>query len=98
MVDNPTGTYSQKGTIRCTFQIESPRWFVHFADGVDAGTKTEERPVFSVETWGSLAVGCLRDVVKGRGVRLVGRLKQNEEGAVVICAEHVEYKPLMRKG
>ena len=57
---------------------------------------------FDVEAWGNLAKSCKNQLVKGSGVRIVGRLKQdrwnNEDGKamsrVKIVAEHIEAKPL----
>jgi single-strand DNA-binding protein len=60
---------------------------------------------FDVTTWSRLAEVCGEYLKKGRGVRVVGRLKQDRwtspEGQgrskVSIVAEHVEFKPQMKK-
>ncbi len=61
----------------------------------------QEVSFFAVETWGRVAKSCADYLSKGRGVRVVGRLKQerwtgqdekNHERAVLV-AEHVEFKP-----
>ena len=57
---------------------------------------------FDVEAWGKLADSCHSLLVKGSGVRVVGRLKQDrwnsEDGKarsrVKIVAEHIEAKPV----
>ncbi len=64
--------------------------------------KVEEVSYFDIVAWNGLAQSCTKYLSKGRGVRVVGRLKQNrwvdQEGAnhqkVRIVAEHVEFKPL----
>jgi single-strand DNA-binding protein len=56
---------------------------------------------FDIETWGKLAENAASVGRKGRGVRVVGRLKQerwaNTEGKqqskVLIVAEHLEFRP-----
>jgi len=61
----------------------------------------KEVSFFEVSTWARLAEVCGEYLKKGRGVRVVGRLKQDrwtdQEGKphsrVHIIAEHVEFKP-----
>lgn len=60
----------------------------------------KETSFITIQTWGALAEGCCRYLKKGRGVRVVGRLKQEKwnDGKIsrdrhVIVAEHVEFKP-----
>jgi single-strand DNA-binding protein len=56
---------------------------------------------FDVTTWARLAEVCGEYLKKGRGVRVVGRLKQDrgtdadgkEHSKIFIVAEHVEFKP-----
>ena len=60
---------------------------------------------FEVSTWARLAKVCGEYLKKGRGVRVVGRLRQDEwtdpEGKprsrIEIVAEHVEFKPQFKK-
>lgn len=63
------------------------------------GSEHEETSFFDVETYGNTAVSVNKYAKKGKGVRVVGRLKQKrweEDGKtmskVVVIAEHVEYK------
>jgi len=64
----------------------------------------KETSFFDVEVWSKLGENCAEYLRKGRGVRVVGRLKQDRwkdgEGRprsrVKIVAEHVEFRP-MRK-
>lgn len=66
--------------------------------------RREETSFFDVEVWAKLGENCAEYLRKGRGVRVVGRLKQdrwkNGEGQprsrVKIVAEHVDFRP-MRK-
>ena len=61
----------------------------------------EEVMYIGVQVWGGLAEGCLNYLKKGRGVRVVGRLRQerweDKEGGkrekIIVVAEHVEFKP-----
>ena len=61
----------------------------------------EEVMYIGVQVWGGLAEGCLNYLKKGRGVRVVGRLRQerweDKEGGnrerIFVVAEHVEFKP-----
>lgn len=65
----------------------------------------KETSFFDVTVWNGLADNCKQYLKKGRGVRVIGRLKQDkwvdDEGVkhakVVIIAEHVEFKPLFSK-
>jgi single-strand DNA-binding protein len=65
----------------------------------------KEVSCFDVTTWTRLAEVCGEYLKKGRGVRVVGRLKQDRwtdpEGKghsrVLIMAEHVEFKPQFNK-
>ena len=87
---------TQKGTGFCTFSVATNRYF-------KSGEEVQhEVSYFDVEAWGKLADSCRSLLVKGSGVRVVGRLKQDrwnsEEGKaksrVKIVAEHIEAKPV----
>ena len=87
---------TQKGTGFCTFSVATNRYF-------KSGEEIQhEVSYFDVEAWGKLADSCHRLLVKGSGVRVVGRLKQDrwnsEDGKarsrVKIVAEHIEAKPV----
>lgn len=64
------------------------------------GEGVNEVSYFNVEAFGKMAESCAKNCEKGRGVRVVGRLKQSrwqtEEGKtssrVSIIAEHMEFK------
>lgn len=60
------------------------------------GKFTERVTTARVETRGRLAEHCFKVLAPGRGVRIAGRLSQDEEptgrGTLYIEAEHVEFK------
>jgi len=68
------------------------------------GEKVSEVSFFDIETYGKLAEFCATYTDKGRGLRVVGRMKQNRwtdsEGKkasrVTIVAEHIELKPQLK--
>ena len=51
--------------------------------------------IFSVRTIGKLAETCSQNLTKGRGIRVVGRIEQDDD-AFLIVAEHIEFKPESR--
>ena len=63
-----------------------------------------EASFFDVEAYNQLAEWCGKKATKGRGVRVVGRLKQDtwkdENGKsasrIYVVAEHIEYKPVKK--
>lgn len=65
------------------------------------GDFSEEVSYFDVEAYGKMAEICEKNSIKGRGVRVVGRLKQNRwkdndgksNSKIIVVAEHCEYKP-----
>ncbi|MDR2185734.1 MAG: single-stranded DNA-binding protein [Treponema sp.] len=99
LVRDPLFRTTPKGTPLCTFSLASNRFFRQ-----DSGLE-KEVSIFDVETWAKLAEACYSKGHKGRGVRVVGRLKQerwnDSEGKlrskVTIVAEHVEFRPDFKK-
>ena len=79
----------------CSFPIAVNRWYKN-----KNGEGVNEVSYFDIETYGKMAEACAKQTVKGRGVRVVGRLKQNrwkdeKKGnlsKIFVVAEHVEYK------
>ena len=88
-----------KGTAVCSFSVASNRFYKQDEE------YQKEVSFFDVETWAKLAESCAEYLEKGRGVRVVGRLKQdrwqdqegNPRSKVKIVAEHVEFKPVFTK-
>ena len=84
-----------KGTSVCKFAIASNR-FYKLDDEYQ-----KEVSFFDVTTWARLAENCGEYLKKGRGVRIIGRLKQDRwkgidgkgKSRVYIIADHVEFKP-----
>ncbi|MCX7030702.1 MAG: single-stranded DNA-binding protein [Spirochaetes bacterium] len=91
--------YTQKGAAVCSFALASNRFFKQNEE------TQKEVSFFEITTWPRLAEVCGESLLKGRGVRVVGRLKQDRwtspEGQnrskVSIMAEHVESKPQLKK-
>ncbi len=99
MVRDPLFKSTPKGTPVCTFSVASNRFYKQ-----DSGLE-KEVSFFDVETWAKLAENCGNLGRKGRGVRVVGRLKQERwsdsdgkpRSKVKIVAEHVEFRPEFKK-
>ncbi|MCL1836802.1 MAG: single-stranded DNA-binding protein [Treponema sp.] len=99
LVREPLFRSTPKGTPVCTFSLASNRFFRQ-----DSGLE-KEVSFFEVETWAKLAEACNNLGKKGRGVRVVGRLKQDrwtgndgkQRSRITIVAEHVEFRPEFRK-
>ncbi len=99
LVRDPELKYTEKGTAVCHFAVASNRYFKQDDE------KQEEVSYFDITVWSRLAEVCNEYLTKGRGVRVVGRLKQDRwedsEGKtrskVHVIAEHVEFKPRFKK-
>jgi single-strand DNA-binding protein len=99
MVRDPQYRTTTKGTPVCHFSLASNR-YLRRENGYE-----EEVAYFDVETWAKLADQCNNMGRKGRGVRVVGRLKQDRwtdndgklRSRVSIVAEHVEFRPDFKK-
>ena len=92
---DPELRYTPAGTPTCTLVLSSTRTYKL------AGERTEEVSFVEATTWGKLATVCAEHLSKGRGVRVVGRIRQerwedpdgNARSKIVIVAEHVEFQP-----
>ncbi|MDR0383327.1 MAG: single-stranded DNA-binding protein [Spirochaetaceae bacterium] len=99
LVRDPMFRSTAKGTPLCTFSLASNRYYKQ-----DKGME-KEVSFFDVEAWSKLAENCRAQGYKGRGVRVVGRLKQDRwngtdgksHSKVSIIAEHVEFRPDFKK-
>ena len=97
---DPELRYTPKGTPVCTLLLASNRSYKV------EGERQEEVSFVETTTWGKLATVCAEHLAKGRGVRVVGRLKQerwedpdgNTRSKVVIVAEQVEFQPRRSAG
>ncbi|GAB6088708.1 single-stranded DNA-binding protein [Spirochaeta dissipatitropha] len=92
---DPVLKETPSGTPICEFSLASNR-FYRIDDELQ-----KEVSFFDIEAWAKNAERCRGVLEKGRGVRVVGRLKQNRwiaadggnRSRVIIVAEHVEFKP-----
>jgi single-strand DNA-binding protein len=99
LVRDPLLRSTPKGTPVCTFCLASNRFYKQDSE------LEKEVSFFDVETWAKLAESCYNLGHKGRGVRVVGRLKQERwtgsdgksRSKITIVAEHVEFRPEFRK-
>ena len=95
LVRDPALSELSGGSKVCKFTIASNRFYKH------EGEKVDEVSYFDIEVWSKLAENCNTHLEKGRGVRVVGRIKQdrwndsegNLKTKVKIVGEHVEFKP-----
>jgi single-strand DNA-binding protein len=95
LVRDPVLKNTAKGTPVCTFSVASNRFFRQDSE------LEKEVSYFEVETWAKLAESVYNLGHKGRGVRVVGRLKQERwndkdgkaKSKILIIAEHVEFRP-----
>ena len=95
VVRNPELREPKKGFKVCTIPLAVNRFYRNAkGDGVN------EVSFFDVETCGKMAEVCSQKCDKGRGLRIVGRLKQDRwtkadghnTSRVSIIAEHIEFK------
>jgi len=102
LVKDPLLRSTTKGTQVCTMRLASNRFYKQ--DNKSPGFE-KEVSFFDVESWSKLAEACYTKGRKGRGIRVVGRLKEDRwNGAdgkthsrVSIVAEHVEFRPEFKK-
>ncbi|MCR4742584.1 MAG: single-stranded DNA-binding protein [Treponema sp.] len=86
------------GFKKCAFPVAVNRWYKN-----RDGEGVSEVSFFDVITYGKMAEYCEKNATKGRGIRVVGRLKQDrwqdKEGKwaskIYVVAEHIEYKPIL---
>lgn len=84
------------GFLVCKFPVATNRYYKD-----SSGNGKEEVSFVDVEVYGKYGEFAEKKCVKGRGVRVVGRIKQDrwesEDGKknnrIFIVAEHLEYKP-----
>jgi single-strand DNA-binding protein len=99
LTKDPVLRSTTNGTAICNLSIATNRFYKQ------ANNTEKEVSFFDVETWSKLAENCNNLGSKGRGCRVVGRLKQERwndsdgkpRSKVIIVAEHVEFKPEYKK-
>ncbi len=97
---DPELSYTGKGTAVAKLGVANNRWFKQEDE------LQKETSFFDVTVWGHQAEVCEQYLKKGRGVRVVGRLRQdrwqdpegNPRSRVEIVAEHVEFRPERKNG
>ncbi|MCL2806116.1 MAG: single-stranded DNA-binding protein [Treponema sp.] len=102
LVKDPVLRSTTKGTQVCTMSLASNRYYKQ--NNQDPGFE-KEVSFFEVVTWAKLAEACYTKGKKGRGLRVVGRLKEDRwngsdgksHSRVSIIAEHVEFRPEFKK-
>jgi len=100
LIRDPELRSTPKGTQICTFTIASNRYYKNNNDSFE-----KEVSFFDIEAWAKLAESAYRVGKKGRGVRVVGRLKQTRwqdvdsksHSKITIVAEHIEFRPEFKK-
>lgn len=100
LVRDPELSYTGKGTPVCSFSLASNRFYKQEDE------LQKEVSFFDVTVWSRQAEVCKEYLTKGRGVRVVGRLKQDRwqdaegknKSRVLVVAEHVEFKPVFKNG
>lgn len=96
LVRDPEQKNLPSGNAVCDFTVATDRFYKQ-NDALE-----KEVSYFDVEAWSKLGATCSQTLKKGRGVRVVGRLKQDrwtdpegrQRSKVKIVAEHVEFKPM----
>lgn len=91
VIGSPEKRETTHGNTICNFKIAYSRFYRQDE------TNEEEKSIFDIEAWAKLAESCAEKCTEGRGVRIVGRLKQCEDGHIKVVAEHVEFKPRYKK-
>ena len=102
LVKDPLLRSTNKGTQVCSMRLASNRYYKQ--NNQDSGFE-KEVSFFEVESWSKLAEACYTKGRKGRGVRVVGRLKEDRwngtdgkpHSRITIVAEHVEFRPEFKK-
>lgn len=87
------------GFKKCNFTVGVNRFYKN-----KKNEDVSEASFFDIEAYNQVAEWCGKKATKGRGVRVVGRLKQDtwkdSEGKtmsrIYVVAEHIEYKPVRK--
>jgi single-stranded DNA-binding protein len=90
---DPVAKNNEETKTFCTeFFVVSKRFYK------DKDGKVAEKDITAkVQTFGELAERMSKDAKKERGIRVVGRIDNDEKGQVFIVAEHCELRPEIKK-
>lgn len=99
LVRDPVVNETPKGTRVCNFSIASNRFYKQNDE------YQKEVTFLDVEAWTKLAAYSEKNFSKGKGIRIVGRLKQdrwedkegNPRSRLKLVAEYVEKRPVFNK-
>lgn len=99
LIRDPEVSNTPKGTAVCKFTIASNRFYKQ------DDKYHEEVSFFDVTTWTQLAEVCSQYLKKGRGVRVIGRLKQDRwkgndgknKSKIYVIADAVEFTNKQKK-
>ena len=88
------------GFLVCKFTIATNRLYKNREDQM-----SNEVSFFDIECYGNVAKYAKDKALRGRGVRVVGRLKQDtwkdsedkSHSKVYVVAEHIEYRPVKKE-
>lgn len=90
LLGTPSTTYDPcPGGPKTVFEIESHR--------INPENLVKTFTTIGIVTYSELAETCEKHLDKGRAVRVVGRLAEDENGDIVIIADHVEFKAKVAK-
>ncbi len=97
LVRDPELTITEAGNSVCNFTIASNRYYKN-----GSGEPIQEVSYFDCVAWNGLAEVCSEYLHKGRGVRIVGRLKQdrwidtegNKKARIKVICDSVDFKPV----
>ena len=99
LVKDAVLTEPAPGFKKCNFTMGVNRFYKNRKN-----EDVSEASFFDVEAYNQVAEWCGKQATKGRGVRVVGRLKQDTwkdsngktASRIYVVAEHIEYKPVKK--
>lgn len=97
LIRDPERSNQAEGSSTCKLALANNRYYFK------AGDWEQDASFFTIYVFGPVAEACMKVLKKGRGIRVVGRLKQlrytvaglNRE-KVAILAEHIEFQPVRK--
>jgi len=95
LVKDPELSGTSSGTTVCKFTIASNRYYKVNNE------YQQDVSYFNIVAWNKLAQTCLEYLTKGRGIRVIGRLKhenwKSDDGKsnsrIIVVADHIEFRP-----
>jgi len=95
LVKVPELSRTSSGTPVCRLTIATNRYYKINDD------YQQEVSFFEITTWNKLAQTCSEYLTKGRGIRVIGRLKQERwksadgksHSRIIVADDHIEFRP-----